>query len=217
MNWKYLRRIAWVDTRASFIATIPPSGVLLDLGSSDGETLGHISQLRPDLELRSVDLEGRPENYPKGCEFQKADLEREQLQWPDGSTDAITCMQLVEHLRDLQNLLREIARLLRRGGRVYFETPHPKSLTLSSPPGKAAGTFTINFYDDRTHVRPVAMGALAQELRSRGLEVIASGISRNLLFAASYPLFFFLPGSRKKFTAQTHWLGWSAYLIARRI
>jgi len=46
--------------------------------------------------------------------------------------------------------------------------------------------------------------------------VLASGISRNWLFAAAYPVFVFLPPSRKKFTARIHWLGWSAYLIACR-
>jgi SAM-dependent methyltransferase len=130
--------------------------------------------------------------------------------------DAITCMHLVEHLRDSTLLEQEIARLLKPGGQVYIETPHPRSLTLSSPRGRAAGTFTLNFWDDPTHVRPVSVGSLAQDLRGRGLEVVASGISRNWLFAAAYPLLFLTPASRKKYTARIHWLGWSAYLTARR-
>jgi len=130
--------------------------------------------------------------------------------------DAITCMHVIEHLHDLVNLMQETTRLLKPGGRAYFETPHPKSLILSSPPGRAAGSFTLNFFDDRTHVRPVAMGAFAQDLHDRGLNVIASGISRNWLFAASYLIYIFLPRSRKKHIARIHWLGWSAYLIGQR-
>jgi SAM-dependent methyltransferase len=125
-------------------------------------------------------------------------------------------MHLIEHLHDLTLLLQEAARLLKPGGRIYFETPHPKSLALSSPAGAAAGTFTLNFFDDPTHVRPVAVGALAQLAGRAGLQVLASGISRNWLFAAAYPVFAFLPPSRKKFTTRVHWLGWSAYLIACR-
>ena len=60
------------------------------------------------------------------------------------------------------------------------------------------------------------MGALARQVRRAGLEVVASGTSRNWLFAAAWPLWAFLPPSRKKFTARVHWLGWSAFLIARR-
>ena len=216
MNWTYLRRFAWVDTRARFVAGTPRGGALLDLGSSDGETLGHIAELRPDLRLFAADRQGTPENYPAGCQFQRADLERDRLPWAGGTMDAITCMQLVEHLHDTTLLMQEAARLLKAGGRIYFETPHPKSLTLSTPRGREAGTFTLNFFDDPTHVRLVTMGGLAQQARSVGLEVVASGTSRNWLFAAAYPLFLSLPPSRQKFTALIHWLGWSAYLIARR-
>ena len=214
MNWACLRSCPWLDTRARFVAATPAAGALLDLGSSDGETLGHIAELRPDLRLFAADKAGQPEKYPAGCEFQRADLERERLAWPDRSMDGITCMHLIEHLNDLTLLLAEAARLLKPGGRIYFETPHPKSLLLSSPRGTAAGTFTLNFFDDLTHIRPVAIGALAQRVRSAALEVRASGTSRNWLFAAAWPAFAFLPPSRKKFTARAHWLGWSAYLIA---
>ncbi|MEI6392337.1 MAG: class I SAM-dependent methyltransferase [Verrucomicrobiota bacterium] len=216
MNWALVRHFPWLDTRARFVAATPLSGALLDLGSSDGETLGHIAELRPDLRLFAADVAGQPQQYPAGCQFRKVDLEREKLPWPERSMDAITCMQLIEHLKDLTLLLAETARLIKPGGRIYFETPHPKTLALPSPRGAAAGTFTLNFFDDPTHVRPVVMGALAQQVRGAGLEVVASGISRNWLFAASWPLYFFAPPCRKKFTARVHWLGWSACLVARR-
>src|SRR2546425_466681 len=168
VNWAHLRRFPWLDTRARFVAGIPAGGTLLDLGSADGEPLRHMADLRPDLRLFAVDLAGAPQNYPPGCTFQRADLERDPLPWPDGSMDAITCMHLLEHVRDSAPLERDIIRLLKPGGAVYFETPHPKTLTLSSPRGRAAGTFTMNFWDDPTHVRPVALGALAQRLRHAG-------------------------------------------------
>jgi SAM-dependent methyltransferase len=216
MNWAFLRWFPQLDTRARFVAQAPRGGSLLDLGSSDGETLRHISELRPDLRLHAVDVAGRPENYPSGCEFRRADLEREKLSWPDNSMDAITCMHLVEHLNELKLLLEEIARLLKPGGRAYFETPHPKTLTLPSARGIGAGAFTLNFHDDPTHIRPVAIETLADQARAAGLESLASGTSRNWLFAAAHPLLLFMPPSRKKFTARVHWLGWSAYLVARR-
>jgi SAM-dependent methyltransferase len=216
MNWTYLRRCAWLDTRARFVADTPRGGSLLDLGSSDGATLGHIAELRPDLKLFASDIAGQPNKYPAGCEFQRADFERDKLRWPDRSMDCITCMQLLEHLNDPTPLLRETARLLKPGGRAFFETPHPKTLVLSSPPMAAAGTFTLNFYDDRSHTKVVVMGALASMAREVGLKVETTGISRNWLFAASHPFFWFLPPSRKKFTALINWIGWSAYLVAVR-
>ena len=216
MNWAVLRRFPWLDTRARFVAATPLSGSLLDLGSADGNTLGHIAELRPDLRLFAVDKAGQPEKYPTGCQFQQVDLEREKLLWADRSMDTITCTHLVEHLHDLSLLMSEAARVLKPGGRVYFETPHPKSLVLSSLKGTAAGSFPMNFYDDSTHVRPVSTGALAHWVRGAGLEVLDSGVSRNWLFAAAYPCLVFMPESRKKLTARLHWIGWSAYLTAHR-
>ena len=215
MNWKCLRPFPWLDTRARFVAGTPRGGKLLDLGSWDGETLGHLAELRPDLKLFAADKAGAPEKYPSGCEFHLADFERDTLPWPNGSMDSITCMHLVEHLQDMNVLLREIARLLNPGGRVYFEMPHPKTLALPSL-GQSDIPFTMNFHDDPTHVRMVTTEELAEAAKKAGLRVESAGTSRNWLFAASHPLFALLPASRKKFTAHIHWLGWSACLVARR-
>jgi SAM-dependent methyltransferase len=212
MNWSLFRRCPWIDTRASFVAGAPFNGNLLDLGSSEGETLRHMAELRPDLKFYAADLAGAPEAYPPNCQFHRANLEKDSLPWPDNSMDAITCMHLVEHLRDLTRLFREVARLLKPGGRAYFETPHPKTVGLPSTRG-GPFAFTLNFYDDSTHVELVEVARIAQLAEGEGLKPAASGISRNWLFAAAYPVYFLLPPSRKKLTARIHWIGWSAYLV----
>jgi SAM-dependent methyltransferase len=216
VNWNRLRPFPWLDTRARFVAGVSREGALLDLGSSDGETLGHFAELRPDLRFFAADLEGKPDRYPRGCQFCRCNLEEQPLPWPDQSIDGITCMQLVEHLSRFDLLFREAARLLKPGGRIFFETPHPKTLTYSSPQNHAAGTFTMNFYDDITHTRPVSVGALALRARQVGLRPVASGISRNWLFACASVLYIFRKPSRQKYTALGHLRGWSAYLIAEK-
>lgn len=215
MNWKYLRPAPWLDTRARFVASIARNGCLLDVGSSDGATLNHMAELRPDLRLFATDIEGHPERYPAGCEFHRGDLQTTRLPWADASFNAITCMHLVEHLEDFEPLIREVGRLLKPGGAIYFETPHPKTLTLASPE-EGAGEFTLNFYDDGTHVRLVTTEMLGRACHAAGLEVARAGTSRNLLFAAAHLGFALMPPSRKKHTAFIHWIGWSAYLIARK-
>ncbi len=216
MNWVLLRQAPWLDTRARFVAGTNRGGSLLDLGSSDGETLGHFAELRPDLRLFAVDIAGKPERYPPGCQFQRRDLEHDPLPWPDKSMDAVTCLHLIEHLNDLKLLIAEAARVLKPGGRVYFETPHPKTLKLPSLPGNQRGKFTLNFFDDPTHVHLVAMETVGKQLNAAGLQVVATGTSRNWLFASAWPFYLLQPPSRKKFTSQVHWIGWSVYLVARR-
>jgi 2-polyprenyl-3-methyl-5-hydroxy-6-metoxy-1,4-benzoquinol methylase len=212
MNWSWLRLVPWIDTRAAFVARVPRGGALLDLGSSDGETLRHIAQLRPDLKLFSADKVGHPERYPAGCEFFTVDFEADKLPWADSTMDAVTCMHVVEHLREHAPLVGEVARMLKPGGRAYFETPHARSLTMPS----AKGRFTLNFYDDPTHVRLIDLRELCAHAQAAGLVEGISGVSRNWLFAAAHALFIFMPESRKKFTARIHWAGWSAFQVLSR-
>jgi len=189
---------------------------LLDLGSSDGSTLCHMYELRPDLKFASVDIAGRPERTPTNTSFARANLESDKLPWPDGSFDGITCMHVVEHLRTMTNLWDEIARLLKPGGRVYVETPGMQSVTTQSPPESLRGKITLNFYDDPTHIHPVPVATLASAAQRVGLVTRRTGRSRNWLFAAAYPFLSLLPVTRRRYVAKLHWLGWSAYLIAER-
>jgi 2-polyprenyl-3-methyl-5-hydroxy-6-metoxy-1,4-benzoquinol methylase len=173
-------------------------------------------ELRPDLKFASVDIAGRPERTPPNTSFARANLESDKLPWPDGSFDGMTCMHVVEHLRTMANLWAEIARLLKPGGRVYIETPGPESITTPSPPASLRGKITLNFYDDPTHIHPVPIASLVSAARIVGLAPKKAGRSRNLLFAAAYPLLAILPLTRKRYVAKLHWLGWSAYLIAEK-
>lgn len=216
MNWKLLRLAPWVDTRARFVASLPRRGTLLDLGSSDGETLCHFAELRPDLKLRATDIAGTPDAYPAGCDFHRGDICSETLPWDNNSVDGITCMHLVEHLPSLTKLFDEAARVLKPGARLYVETPRPKSVILDSPKGAMLGNYTLNFFDDVTHVRPVVVSTLAREAERVKLTSVGSGVSRNLLFVSSYSLFAFLPPSRRKYTAYAHFKGWSAYYMAEK-
>ena len=217
MNWKYWRAIPWVDTRSRFVAALPRGGRLLDLGSSDGGTLRHMHELRPDVRLASADIAGSPESYPPATDFRRADFDRDRLPWPDDTFDGVTCMHVVEHLQAPAHLLGEIARVLRPGGKAYVETPHPDTAGMKSAWGDGTGTVTLNFFDDPTHVRPVPVSEIAGSASAAGLSLVESGVSRNLLFAAAYPVYRLLGStSRSRFVAQIHWTGWSAYAILAR-
>ena len=217
MNWRLLRFAPWLDTRARFVARIRRGGRLLDLGSSDGGTLRHIAELRPDLALSSADIAGSPQDYPPGTDFKRTDFDAESLPWPDESFDAVTCMHVVEHLQRPQHLIAESARVLRSGGRLYIETPHPRSTELQSARGSGTGQVTLNFYDDPTHVNPVPTTTLQGWLRENVLDPIQSGVSRNLLFSAAFPLYLIAGStSRHRYVAQIHFTGWSSYVIGEK-
>ena len=173
MNWSRWRSIPWVDTRARFVASVKPGGKLLDLGSSDGGTLRHFAELRPDLSFASADIAGLPETYPRGTDFRRANFDTDRLPWPDGSFDAVTCMHVVEHLQNPQHILSEAARVLKPDGLLYVETPHPKSVSLRSAVGHGTEQVTVNFYDDPTHFgRPHSPQSLYRLFRMYSADVL---------------------------------------------
>lgn len=216
MNWRLFKYFPIIDTRAYFIAGVPPNAWHLDIGSSDGETLCHMHELRSDLSFFATDIQGKPDAYPKGCEFIRGDIQCDPLPWSDSCFDSISCLQLLEHLSSREHAYQEIYRLLKPGGKVMIEIPHPKTTILNSPSGPFAGTFTINFYDDPTHTQPLSAGRIAHELRSMGFTVVRSGISRNWLFAMSYIFLKYFLSGRKLHTSYCHFVGWSQYVIASK-
>jgi SAM-dependent methyltransferase len=203
MNWKRFRNFLWVDTRFKFLNVIPKGVTLLDIGSSDGHTLTHFNEARPDIHYFATDIEGKPESYPSQAHFFRADITKDRLPWSEHSMDGITSMHLVEHIGCFDNFFSECARLLRTNGKLYIETPHPKTLTLSMPYRKQAGKFTYNFWDDLTHVQIVPLGKIAPLAFKHGFHVKKLGTSRNLFFVISYP-FSFLFNYRKRLISRVH-------------
>ena len=67
----------------------------------------------------------------------------EQAGFPDAAFDAITLIEIVEHLRDPLALLRECARILKPGGVVLVTTPNARSWTARAMGARWAG-FSLN-------------------------------------------------------------------------
>lgn len=63
--------------------------------------------------------QGNPE---AACAFLRASADR--LPFTDASVDGITCIAVLEHIRDDARALREIRRVLRPGGRVFIVVPN---------------------------------------------------------------------------------------------
>lgn len=85
------------------------------------------------------------------------------------STDAITCLQVVEHLWDLQGFLRDCVRCLRPGGELIITTP--QRLTFS--PGLGRGVKPINPFHveefDAEQLRDLLLCAGFTEVDMRGI------------------------------------------------
>lgn len=116
-----------------------PSGMLrrtplvLELGS--GTRKRDLSAVGVDiLDLPGVDVVG--------------DVHDVLASLPDGSVDRITSEHFLEHIPDLERLLRDSARVLRSGGRFLAQTPHFSSPYYYSDPTHRVhfGLYTFGYY-----------------------------------------------------------------------
>lgn len=71
-----------------------------------------------------------------------ADIEEGLPFLPDGSVDQVHCRNVLEHIENLENIISEIMRVLKKDGKAFIAVPH-----FSHP----------HYYSDPTHVRPFGL------------------------------------------------------------
>ncbi len=103
---------------------IPDSPVLLDLGAGPGLLVRALAERYPGarvvgVELAPYMLEAAVE-MPPGCELLAEDLHDPRLPLADGSVDAAAASIVIHEMNQPVRALREMARLLKPGGRFYI-------------------------------------------------------------------------------------------------
>ena len=110
-----------------------------------------------------------------------ADMEKGLSFLPDRSVDQIHCRSVLEHVANLENLLREIVRVLKKNGRAHIFVPH-----FSNP----------YYYSDFTHRRFFGLysfcyfvdreGQLRRKVPSFYTDIRIRIVSQRLVFRSSF-------------------------------
>lgn len=103
-------------------------GALLDIGCGAGNYLAHLRTLNPDLRLVGCDPYG-PE-APAAFAANRMEYRRQSIfdcGFRDGEFQMITTSHALEHMPDPRRSIREIARVLAPGGRLFVAVPNVKS------------------------------------------------------------------------------------------
>ncbi len=122
----------------------------------------YIATPRLDLPIRECDIEGNP------------------LPYGNGTFDYVFCKSVIEHVRDTDNLLREILRVLKPEGTAVIMTPDWVSQRK-------------NFWDDHTHVSPFTRKGLQDAMLIAGFRWVRVSLFWQLPFVWEHPFWGFVP------------------------
>jgi len=99
--------------------------VVIDLGCGRGDSREFFKKIDPDIKWVGVDIADSPEvrdRTESGVEF--VTYNGINLPFPDNYCDLILCKQVLEHVQYPQELLKNVARVLKKGGIFIGSTSH---------------------------------------------------------------------------------------------
>jgi 2-polyprenyl-3-methyl-5-hydroxy-6-metoxy-1,4-benzoquinol methylase len=126
---------------AAVLGRAPATVNLLDVGCSSGAFLLTAGKL--GFRAEGVEPSADAAQTARGAGLTVFTGYLEQARFPDASFDAVTLIEIVEHLRDPLALLKECARVLKPGGVVLVTTPNAHSWTARAMGARWAG-FSLN-------------------------------------------------------------------------
>lgn len=141
------------------IRGVNPTATIVDVGCSTGYLLEDLHGAFPRAELVGIDLvaAGLAKAHEAVPDARLLHADACALPLRDASVDAVVSANLLEHVADDLEVLREIARVLRPGGQAAIVVP--------------AGPRTYDYYDRFLgHQRRYARGELASKCLQAGLD-----------------------------------------------
>jgi len=107
-----------LGTRRAPTGLSKQAGRILDIGSADGWLRKHLAEgceyIAFDYPATATHLyKTKPHVFGDAC----------RLPFADGAFDHVACLEVLEHVRDPDAVLGEVARVLKAGGRAHFSMP----------------------------------------------------------------------------------------------
>ena len=133
---------------------------LLDLGCGAGEFLRAAKKFFRDELGVDINPDAVRICKKKNIPVVLADATNTKLK--ANSFDVVRAMNLIEHLPDVEKLILEARRLLKKNGYLVLHAPTQWSILYP----------VTNFYDDYTHVKPISKHGLERLMSDTGFEIV---------------------------------------------
>jgi len=129
LGFNFYRHLQYVKTKKIFdLMCLKPNALVLDIGCNDGELL---NALYLAYKIRGVGIDFSIEALKKAREYNFSRSryyfgDADRLPFKDNFFDSIVCSSILEHLPDIEPCIREIGRVLKKGGKLLIYTNNSK-------------------------------------------------------------------------------------------
>jgi SAM-dependent methyltransferase len=103
-RWVHARRVRVLSSH--FAPLLAPGARVLDVGAGDGRLAAQLTRLRPDLEVRCLDVKVRPTSA-----FPVETYDGRRIPYGDRAFDAVLLVDVLHHVDDPMALLAEACRV----------------------------------------------------------------------------------------------------------
>ncbi len=199
----------WTEAELDLLQ-LRPGHRVLELGGGAGQCARWVVGVHPEVQIVSTDLSGgmlavgRTLNARHGMPLPLAQCDATGLPFAEASFDRVfTAYGAVPFVADSARLMREVARVLRPGGRFVFATTHPIRWAFPDVPGPEGLTATMSYFDRTPYAEVARSGAVTYAEHHRTLgdrirELVEAGMDLLDLVEPEWP-------ARNEAT----WGGWS--------
>lgn len=148
---------------------------VLEVGCAEGHTLEWLKQA--GYCSWAAGVEPYAQRHPRNTsidQFERLDIESRLPDIPPGSLDLILCLDVLEHLKDPWETMRQLDRLLKPGGRWIISVPNIRHYrVLFDLAFRGRFHYTDAGILDRTHLRFFTRSTLLEMVGSAGAKVDA--------------------------------------------
>jgi SAM-dependent methyltransferase len=132
---------------------------------------------------------------------------------PDNYFDGIWMVHVIEHLKNGDEVIKQLLPKLKSGGFIFIEYPGIRSTKLPSMYG------TLNFYDDKTHVRIYSVKEISGLLTQSNFSILEGGVRRSWVYIFLLPVRIFQSlYTYKRVVGSVFWdlLGFAEFVYAKK-
>lgn len=152
---------------------IPLGASVLDVGAGAGA----FSQRLQDLGYSITALDVDPDKWlPDQIPFSTLNIDKGIKASIDGTFDAVSCLEVIEHVENPWNLLREIYSLVKPGGHLVLSTPNVSSFYSRVLFLRTGRFHQFDFDNDLSygHINPISAPELEHAAAQTGWSVVES-------------------------------------------